>query len=400
MTGIILAAVAVRACKFDFESTDYTVHLKHWYDYIHGHGGFSAVGDNFSTYNFSDYNAPYLYLLAALTYLPVQAQAGIKLISVIFDLLLAFFAYRMASLRYPDSWQPVMAAAAVLFLPTVIMNGALWGQSDSIYAAFAVGGVYLLMRDRPWMACTFFGLALAFKLQAVFIFPLLLVLALLKRLPWQTLIAVPATYLALDIPALLLGASPENLLTVYLRQTESYQDLTLDAPSIYQWVTSSTHADVLRTAGILFTSAVLIALIALVAVNRAALTNLRIALLAATSAVLVPFLLPSMHERYFYLADVLSVMVAFYLPRRLWYAPIAVQVSSALSYLPFLGMPLFQGDAASLEFKLLAGVMALALAALLGAGFREFRKAGIAQSGIQESFPAGEPAPSAPGSGR
>jgi hypothetical protein len=80
-----------------------------------------------------------------------------------------------------------------------------------------------VIRGRPWLATVLFGFALAFKLQVVFIFPLLLVLALLKRLPWRSLMAVPAVYLALDLPALLLGASPERLLTVYSRQTETYQ---------------------------------------------------------------------------------------------------------------------------------------------------------------------------------
>jgi hypothetical protein len=54
--------------------------------------------------------------------------------------------------------------------------------------------------------------------------------------------------------------------------------------------------------------------------------------------VLVPYLLPAMHERYFYLADTLTVLSAFYLPRRLWYLPIIEQFASLFSYLPFLLM--------------------------------------------------------------
>ncbi|GAA4573150.1 hypothetical protein GCM10023193_66230 [Planotetraspora kaengkrachanensis] len=365
---------------FDFQSADYIVHLKRWYDYIYHHGGFSAIADGFGSHGFSDYNAPYLYLMAALTHLPIGALTGIKLISVAFDLLLAFFSYRIVKLRHPDSWQPFVAGAVVLFLPTVAMNSALWGQSDSIYTAFALGGVYFLIRDRPWWACAFFGLALAFKLQAVFILPLLLVLALLKRLPWRTLTAVPAVYLALDMPALLLGASPERLLTVYSRQTETYQQLTLNAPSLYQWVTPGAYADVLRTSGILLTGVVVIALTAAIVVKRVEPTPLRIVLMATTSAILLPFLLPSMHERYFYLADVLTVIAAFYLPRRLWSIPIAVQTSSFLAYLPFLGVSLVRGDVVPLEFKLLAALMALALAAVLWAAFAEFRKGDAVQS--------------------
>jgi Gpi18-like mannosyltransferase len=52
-------------------------------------------------------------------------------------------------------------------------------------------------------------------------------------------------------------------------------------------------------------------------------------------ALLSPFLLPRMHERYFYSADVLSILYAFYFPRR-WFVPLLVIGSSFLSYLPFL----------------------------------------------------------------
>jgi Gpi18-like mannosyltransferase len=86
--------------------------------------------------------------------------------------------------------------------------------------AFSLGGVYFLLRKRPWWACVFFGLALSFKLQAIFIFPLLLVMVLVGRVPWRALLAISAVYLALDVPALLFGASAKKLLTVYVSQTD------------------------------------------------------------------------------------------------------------------------------------------------------------------------------------
>jgi Gpi18-like mannosyltransferase len=49
----------------------------------------------------------------------------------------------------------------------------------------------------------------------------------------------------------------------------------------------------------------------------------------------IPFLLPEMHERYFYLADVVSVIYAFYIPRS-FYMPIIMQLASLLSYAPYL----------------------------------------------------------------
>ena len=53
------------------------------------------------------------------------------------------------------------------------------------------------------------------------------------------------------------------------------------------------------------------------------------------SALVVPFFLPQMHERYFFLADVLSIVYAFYHPQHS-FVPIVVVTSSLFSYFPFL----------------------------------------------------------------
>ncbi len=383
----VMIALTVRATMFDYRSADYVMFLKPWYDHIADNGGYHALRSDFS-----DYNVPYLYLMAFLTYLPVPALAGIKTISVLFDLLLAFFTYRIVRLRFLDSWQPVAAATAVLFLPTVVANSARWGQADSIFTAFLIGGLYYVLRARHWLAGAFFGLALGFKLQAVFIFPLLGILVLRKRLPWPSLLAIPGVYLALDVPALLLGAAPEKLLTVYARQTGTYQQLTLNAASVYQFIAPGTHADILRTAGVVFTGALVAILTVITVRSRVELTPTRIVLVATASVIAVPFFLPSMHERYFYPADVLSVIAACYLPRRLWYLPVAVQVASFLTYLTYFAQSSQPvgggatgnsavsgagGNAAAFppapELKLAAALMALALVAVLWSAVREFR---------------------------
>jgi Gpi18-like mannosyltransferase len=45
----------------------------------------------------------------------------------------------------------------------------------------------------------------------------------------------------------------------------------------------------------------------------------------------MPYFLPKMHDRYFFMADVLSIVFAFYFPRYFW-IPIVVQLSSLFSY--------------------------------------------------------------------
>jgi hypothetical protein len=49
----------------------------------------------------------------------------------------------------------------------------------------------------------------------------------------------------------------------------------------------------------------------------------------------VPFILPKMHDRYFFAADLMSIGLAF-TNRRLWFVPVLFQCSSLLAYVPVL----------------------------------------------------------------
>jgi Gpi18-like mannosyltransferase len=274
--------------------------------------------------------------LAALSYLPVTPLIGIKVVSAAFDFLLGYFVYRIVALRYPGKWWPVLAGAITLFLPTVVVNASMWGQADAMYAAFAVGGVYFVLRRRPWLACAFIGIAFALKLQTVFVFPLLLLLVLLRFVPWKALLAIPLVYVALDVPALIIGTSPSQLISVYVSQTGTFDLLTLNAPNVYQYLGTSVTSSPLRIAGIVVTGVLVLALVGLAWWRRVQLTPTRIVLAATVSVLLVPFFLPAMHERYFFLADAMTVVAAFYLPRRLWALPVLEQFASFCAYLPFL----------------------------------------------------------------
>jgi hypothetical protein len=63
----------------------------------------------------------------------------------------------------------------------------------------------------------------------------------------------------------------------------------------------------------------------------------------------LPFLLPSMHDRYAYLADVATIVVAFVVPRS-WPAALLMQVASFVAYASYLwgsSIPLWVGTTAA-----------------------------------------------------
>jgi Gpi18-like mannosyltransferase len=61
----------------------------------------------------------------------------------------------------------------------------------------------------------------------------------------------------------------------------------------------------------------------------------QLVLLSLLSVVAVPYFLPHMHERYFYLVDVISVLYAWYRPQA-WYVPVIIVTASLFAYLPYL----------------------------------------------------------------
>jgi Gpi18-like mannosyltransferase len=325
--GIALAML-VRFALFDFEGNDYRFFMGPWYDFIANHGVFSAFGRRFS-----DYSPPYLYLLAVATLLPLKKLYAIKLVSVVFDFVLATGVALTVRERYRERFLPTCAFFITLFAPTVLLNGALWGQNDVIFTSFLVFCVLFLVRGRNGLALLAYGLALAFKAQAVFLFPLLLTLLLVRRLRFKHFLLIPAVYLGLIIPSAIAGRPLWDLLLVYTHQAGEYRHLTMGAPNLYQWLPDNYA--LFCNAGILFTVFVILAICALVVSTRATVGRDGIVRVAMVSVLVVPFCLPGMHERYFFPADLMAIVFAFYFPR-FFLVPLVVCLASVFAYVPFL----------------------------------------------------------------
>jgi len=370
----------VRIRSFDFISNDIYWFIQPWGDYIRLHGGFFALADDFS-----NYNIPYLYLLVGSAYAPdylgVPYLVVVKSLSVVFDGVLSWYVYRLVALRYADTRVPLLAGVIVFCLPTVVLNSSVWGQCDSIYTAFGVAGIYYLIRSRPWLGCLLLGLSLAFKLQAAFLLPVVLMLVLLGRVRMRCLLAIPAVVLGLDLPALAVGRPLGELLTVYLDQTKESSRVSAGAANMWSLAAGNPPDTQLFVAiGTAGTAIAFVILAYILVAARVRLTTPEIVLLTAMAVSLAPFLLPGMHERYFYLADIFAIVAAFYLPRRLWAFPILVQAASLLGYASYLF------DAT--PYQPLPGVIMLAAVVLIG--YVLFRDV-IAPSSQLAGFGSGEP---------
>ena len=335
------AAFLIRALCLDYAGTDYNGFLTRWYQYFKENGGFAAV-----SHPVGDYNVPYLYFMAFITYLTVPDLYLIKLFSIVFDVVLAWGCLRLVrslTKGRQGRYAPLIAFGAALLLPTVVINGAYWGQCDVIYGALTVHAVALLLEGKNKTSVALMGLAFSFKLQTVFVLPLWGVLWLAKKVKFRELWVFPLTYVIVIIPAVLLGKPLSETLLVYFNQAGEYSWLTLNAPSVFQFFPYSLSGpsgsgplhDALSAAGVAAAAVMVLIMLFLGFRLRDRLNRQTCFAIAVVLAIGVPFLLPHMHERYFFLADVLTLCWACSNVRRLPPA-LLVEASSAASYVMYL----------------------------------------------------------------
>jgi Gpi18-like mannosyltransferase len=135
------------------------------------------------------------------------------------------------------------------------------------------------------------------------------------------------------IPAWVAGRPLRDVLTMHWQQAETFKQLSMNAPNLYQWLPDDY--DLFGRFGIVLALTAMFVFCLVVWKSRAEITDELLVRLALVSLLLVPFFLPRMHERYFFPADVLAIVYAFYFPRR-FYVPLVVGLVSLFSYFPFL----------------------------------------------------------------
>ncbi|HEY3311226.1 MAG TPA: hypothetical protein VGK00_06255 [Anaerolineales bacterium] len=330
---LFLFSVVLRRYSLPVISLDMSAGLFDWYGFIIKRGFVNAFKEDFALYT-----PPYLYLLwlATLVNGIVSQVTIIKLISIAFDLLSSFFIYKIIWLKYPHSRVPLLAAVLGFTLPTVLLNSAYWGQCDSIYTSFLLACMYFILVERPVWALFFFSLAFAFKLQAIFLLPFLAVYWLRKRIPWLSFLIIPAVYGVLSVPTILAGRPWLDVLTIYAHQTEKFPKWSSTTPTMYLPLQGRLPLTPVLTFATVILAALILSLWIYFSWKKSEKdSHASIILTALASVALFPFILPRMHQRYFYPQDMISLVAAFFVPE-LWFLPILSQVISVLSYSPFL----------------------------------------------------------------
>ncbi len=303
-----------------------SVHFLKWIEFIKSHDYISSL-----KYTFYDYAPSYIYILILIAKIGLNPLYSIKIASIFFEYLAAFFIGKIAEIKYKSTITIWISMAVIPLLPTIMLNSSYFTQCDSIYTAFMIGSIFFILKKKQFLSVLFLGLAIAFKMQAVILLPFFFVLLLRKNIRWYYFLIVPVVFLFSLMPAWFTGRSLIELLNVYVLQTDHFRYLTLNFPNLYIWI-SNDYYQTVKITGMLFTFfTTLFSGIWLVR-KKIEFTFEQWIRLAFLSSIFIPFILPGMHERYMYMGDVLGILY-FLVLRKNIHLPLGILIVSLYSYI-------------------------------------------------------------------
>ncbi|MEG1676514.1 MAG: glycosyltransferase 87 family protein [Clostridia bacterium] len=275
-----------------------------WFDAIKA-GGMAAVLEPSLQYNYSPLH---LYLWTLATLLPWDTYTVLKLVSITMEMLLCAACVVLLRTLLPKQNKKLGSFVGFTLLwlnPVLLWNAAGWGQTDASFALFCVLALWLLLKEKPAWALAALGVALAWKLQAIFLLPLFMMAYFCgkKRFSALWFLLVPGILVLSGVPMMLIGESPLFAVQVYLGQTDLYSQITYNYPNIYALMGEAIGSKTMilgmfsRT-GMALCIAALGGMAVWLITKKVTLQSRATVLLGAWCVLCCVFFLPRMHERY------------------------------------------------------------------------------------------------------
>ena len=318
IVGCTLAGLLARYSFREFCSEDMTYWLLPWFDAISANGLNEQIGD---------YNFLYQFLIWIMTKINMSPIYSYKLLSTIFDFLLAVVGARIVystvkeNTRIGNIEKWAITYCAIWLSPIVILNSTCWGQCDSMYTSFLLLSVLLLLTERYTPAMLVLGVSFAFKLQTVFILPLFIYVYFVKRrFSIFKFLFILVAFFGLSLPLVLWGRSPIEAIGVYVNQTGSYPMMSLNYPSFWCFFYADKDAEAyvyMKYPAIAITALILILLMLWWKKKFPSTDSTNLLALGFLIVFTCVLFLPSMHERYGYSYEVLAIILVFIIPKTL-----------------------------------------------------------------------------------
>ncbi len=333
-TGLIVSLL-IRLSAYSFISSDMSGFLIGWFGQIEQLGRFKAL-----SVQVGNYSVAYQTLIALMTYIPVDPVYQYKTLSVIFDYSLALGVYFLVfELKNHDRKIALLSFLAVVFSPLVFMNSSLWGQCDSIYTSFIVWSLYFFIKKKYPVSFILYGLACAFKLQAVFFLPFLLFSYVRKKdFSIFNFLLIPFVMEFVCIPAMCVGRGFKAAFSVYYYQTESCDKMYFSYPSFWALFSdlkdislSRDFIDGMKIAAVLLTFSIIMILMCVMFLKKFTVNEKNALYIAFILVYTCVLFLPGMHERYGFVYEILAIAIAFLIPKTVW-ALVAISSLTCITY--------------------------------------------------------------------
>lgn len=331
---ITVIGLAIRGILRVVTTVDWTTYWDPWIMDLKEMGFSYLATDRY------DYAPSFVYILWVISKLPINPMTSYKALHIVLDFVAAAVMGKLVSESTGSKTKSFIAYGAMLLVPTIWADSALWAQCDIIFMLFILLSFCYLFREMPNRAMIFYGLAFAFKLQSLFIFPFLVILWVNKKIKIQHFLWIPGLYLISIIPAWIAGRPLIELINIYMAQgMQDVWSLSIKWANIYQIIGNQYFLLEYAEAGTWLILGILMCVMFAMAQKRYRITKEFIVQMALFFAILTPFFLPHMHERYGCLADILAILYAM-MNRRRFYIPllqILISFNSYMAYLSHLG---------------------------------------------------------------
>lgn len=330
-------ALIMRYALRNVVAGDYKMFFEPWVATLREAGG--GIKGLSAEFEYVDYTTPYLTILSFISICPfLNTLLLMKLVSIFFDFVAAFAVMAIVYDRTKNMTYGILGYGALLMVPTVLTNGAMWAQCDIIFTSFVLWSLYFMLKDKPAWSMAFYGIAFAFKLQTLFLAPLYVILWMKGKVKLKHFLFLPLMYVIGMIPSLLAGKSFWELISVYFFQANGQMDiyaLSHKFPNIYQLIGTDSFLFEYADAGIWVTLGALMILMYCFARKQYEMNACLLLRMGMLLTMTVVFFLPHMHERYAILVDVMTIVYVFFDFRKL-YIPVLTILCSFAGYTVYL----------------------------------------------------------------
>ena len=330
-------ALIMRYALRNVVAGDYKMVFEPWVATLREAGG--GIKGLSAEFEYVDYTTPYLTILSFISICPfLNTLLLMKLVSIFFDFVAAFAVMAIVYDRTKNMTYGILGYGALLMVPTVLTNGAMWAQCDIIFTSFVLWSLYFMLKDKPAWSMAFYGIAFAFKLQTLFLAPLYVILWMKGKVKLKHFLFLPLMYVIGMIPSLLAGKSFWELISVYFFQANGQMDiyaLSHKFPNIYQLIGTDSFLFEYADAGIWVTLGALMILMYCFVRKQYEMNACLLLRMGMLLTMTVVFFLPHMHERYAILVDVMAIVYVFFDFRKL-YIPVLTILCSFAGYTVYL----------------------------------------------------------------